>query len=423
MNSVGNNLRAALALALLAGLGAAPAAAKVKARIIENLCETASCTRDFSNVGLTMSPSGDIYGVNDQDGANHEGSVFRLHQRAGHNKWTYQTIHGFCAQANCTDGSFPRGGLIADTAGNLYGTTQTGGPTGHGEVFRLSPGGAFDVLYGFCPANDSCPDGAGPGAALTYPNAAAGAFYDGVSPLTGVAYTGGSHNSGTAYQLTPGSGGWSFAVLINYNSACAPDAIVMTTGTNVYETQRLGCESVGNGAGAIMLLQQATPSWKETVLYAFCAQINCTDGEDPRGQVVIDGSGALYGADDEGGNAGGTAFKLTPDGLAWDFQLLHTFCSLPGCHDGVWPMGGLIADANGNLFGTTNGYGNRSRSGTIFEIGEGGGFQTLHEFCSGTCKEGSRPIAGVLMDGAGNLFGKTTEGGGQGSGTVFALTP
>jgi uncharacterized repeat protein (TIGR03803 family) len=422
MNGPGANLRAALVLVLLAGLGAAPAAAKEKARVIENLCETASCARDFSNVGLTMSPSGDIYGVNDQDGDNHEGSVFRLHQRAGHNKWTYQTVYSFCAQTDCTDGSFPRGRLIADMAGNLYGTTATGGPTGHGEIFRLTPGGAFDVLYGFCPANDSCPDGASPGAALTYPNAASAAFYDGVSPLTGVAYGGGSHNGGTAFQLTPGSGGWSFAVLINYNSACAPEAIVMTTGTDVYETQRMGCETVGSGSGAIMLLQQTTKSWKETVLYAFCAQPNCTDGGDPRGPVVIDGSGAIYGAGDYGGNAGGTAYKLTFDGKKWKLQLLHTFCSSPGCHDGEWPMGGLIADANGNLFGTTNGYGNRSRSGTIFEIGEGG-LQTLYEICSGTCKEGSRPIAGVVMDGAGNLFGKTTMGGTQGSGTVFELSP
>ena len=196
----------------------------------------------------------------------------------------------------------------------------------------------------------------------------------------------------------------------------------MTNGTDVYETQRMGCETVGNGSGAIMLLQQTTKSWKETVLYAFCAQLNCTDGGDPRGPVVIDGSGAIYGAGDYGGNAGGTAYKLTFDGKKWKLQLLHTFCSSPGCHDGEWPMGGLIADANGNLFGTTNSYGNRSRSGTIFEIGEGD-LQTLYEICSGTCKEGSRPIAGVVMDGAGNLFGKTTMGGTQGSGTVFELSP
>ena len=94
-----------------------------------------------------------MHDSDDQDGDNHEGSVFRLRQRAGHDKWTYQTVYSFCAQADCTDGSFPRGRLIADMAGNLYGTTATGGPTGHGEVFRLTPGGAFDVLYGFCPAN------------------------------------------------------------------------------------------------------------------------------------------------------------------------------------------------------------------------------------------------------------------------------
>src|SRR6185312_12032962 len=202
-------LRIALGLALLSWAGATCATAG-GVQVIKDLCEGSACDRDFSNAALTMDSSGQIFGVNDLDGDNAKGSIFRLRFNPDRQTWGYKTLYSFCAQADCADGGVPRGRLIADVNGNLYGTASSGGPTGHGTIFRLTPSGQFDVLYGFCPANDSCPDGATPNIGLTYRHASSGALYDGVSPLYGASVQGGSFNGGTAFQLAQSESGWTF---------------------------------------------------------------------------------------------------------------------------------------------------------------------------------------------------------------------
>jgi len=190
----------------------------------------------------------------------------------------------------------------------------------------------------------------------------------------------------------------------------------------------------------------------ETVLYNFCSQPKCADGAGPNG-LVMDSAGNLYGTAIEGGAysvpfypgyPAGVVFELAPPaqpGGAWTETVLYNFCSAGNCSDGWGPFSGVIQDAAGNIYGTTDfgGVGNADNEnsyGTVFELSppsQSGGTWTetvLHAFCAagGRCEDGSIPSGDLIQDAAGNLYG-TTQGGGTGSsvnginGVVFQLSP
>jgi uncharacterized repeat protein (TIGR03803 family) len=174
---------------------------------------------------------------------------------------------------------------------------------------------------------------------------------------------------------------------------------------------------------------------KETVLHSFCPQYpNCPDGAGPYTRVIQDGQGNLYGTTAEGGNSGcfagsgcGTVFKLSK---AVKETVLHSFT---GGADGATPYAGVIQDAKGNLYGTTY-YGGKGKCndgfgtgcGVVFKLGTTGKETVLHRFTGGI--DGSYPDAGVIQDAKGNLYGTTQEGGdlsgcdGLGCGVVFKLS-
>jgi uncharacterized repeat protein (TIGR03803 family) len=163
---------------------------------------------------------------------------------------------------------------------------------------------------------------------------------------------------------------------------------------------------------------------KEKVLYAFSGG---SDGAYPGSNLVMDGSGNLYGATEEGGLGVGTVFKLAPHGTE---TVLHAFKSAP---DGSVPIGNLVADGSGNLYGTTYSGGNTGGSecgdggcGTVFKIAADGSEAILHAFQGGD--DGWQPYGGVILDSQGNLYGTTSGGGGSGCdgfgcGTVFEVAP
>jgi uncharacterized repeat protein (TIGR03803 family) len=278
---------------------------------VEKVLHTFRNTGGFwPNAGLVFDGAGNIYGTTTQS------TVFQLTPSAG-GRWTEKVIYTFCSQPNCTDGIFPYASLVFDAAGNIYGTTESGGgnPFGAGTVFELTPtkGGSWaeKVLYSFC-SKSSCTDG-------SYPYA--GLVFDASGNLYGVTADGGNNTScynnngngcGTVFELTPTSaGGWSETVLHNF------------------------------GAGA--------------------------DGAYPSGRLIFDAAGNLYGTTSSGGAfMWGTAFKLSPQaGGGWSESVLHSFD--PADNDGSVPLGGLVIGASGNLYGTTENGGAYSH-GTVFRI-------------------------------------------------------
>jgi uncharacterized repeat protein (TIGR03803 family) len=184
------------------------------------------------------------------------------------------------------------------------------------------------------------------------------------------------------------------------------------------------------GCGTVFELSppaEGQTAWKETVLYRFAGG---SDGQNPEAGLIADDSGALYGTTEGGeyGNAG-TVFKLTPPAKGqtnWTEAVLYNFCSQPGCSDGKNPYAGLIADKEGALYGTTE-TGGRGGNGTVFKLTPPGKGQTawteivLHRFAGGSDGEG--PIAGLIADNSGALYGTTLVGGTGAAGTVFKLTP
>jgi uncharacterized repeat protein (TIGR03803 family) len=111
-------------------------------------------TGDGANplAGLSADPSGNLYGTTFSGGANNGGTVFTIHPDGS----GYAVLYNFCGLASCADGSGPSGGVILDAAGNLYGTTYTGGANNSGAVFSLMPSGTYTVLYSFCSLGCLC---------------------------------------------------------------------------------------------------------------------------------------------------------------------------------------------------------------------------------------------------------------------------
>jgi uncharacterized repeat protein (TIGR03803 family) len=346
------------------------------------------------------------------------------------------TLYDFCSQTNCTDGSIPRGGLVADEDGDLYGTTAGGGAYNYGAVFELTPSGnswTETVLYSFC-SESQCADGSTPYAGLIVD--AKGNFY-------GTTQQGGAHGSGTVFELTHSGTAWSETVLYSFCSVfgCADGgnpvaSLVFDTKGNLYGTAQQG----GNDEnGVVFELVNSGSGWNETVLYSFCAASGCADGSWPEAGLIFDKTGNLYSTAWQGGNHAcqdpsfdgcGLVFELSPprNGTGpWTEKVLHIFCSAVNCTDGHNPEAGLIFDSQGNLYGATFSGGNTSSEcggnrygcGLVFELipvtgGPGPWAETvLHTFTVG---DGYWPASRVAFDRTGNLYGATSS-------TVFQLTP
>ncbi|MGO9087734.1 MAG: choice-of-anchor tandem repeat GloVer-containing protein [Terriglobales bacterium] len=439
---------------------AADGAASYVQEVLYNFCSESKCADgEQSSAGLIRDAAGNLYGTTPDGGANGAGTVFRLapSTQAG-GAWTETVLHSFCSASNCTDGSNPAGALIQDAAGNLYGTTESGGANttshggqGGGAVFKLAPpaqpGGTWTetVLYSFC-SESSCTDGQFPRSGLTQDSA--GNLYG--TTQQGGAYTSGDggFGAGTVFEISPPAqqgGAWTETVLHSFCSAgnypsCSDGylpiaGLMQDAAGNLYGTTYWG----GTGWGIVFEVSppaQQGGAWTETVLHTFCSvELNCTDGQEPQAGLVQDAAGNLYGTTTDGGAntsakqpyGGGTVFKLAPpaqQGGAWTETLLYSFCSASNCADGVTPKSGLIQDAAGNLYGATPS-GGANNLGTAFRLNSTGQETVLYSFCSvgGTsCTDGEVPSAGLVQDAAGNLYGITQLGGADYyGGTVFEL--
>jgi uncharacterized repeat protein (TIGR03803 family) len=387
--------------------------------------------------GLVFNASGNLYGTTAFGGCSDPygcGTVFELIPTAS-GRWEEKVLHRF----DEGDGFIPLAGLIFDATGNLYGTTDTGGGGSNiGTVFELTPttGGRWEekVLHGF----DLVTDGYHP---------VAGLVFDASGNLYGTTYEGPDRSSGlgTVFELTPKAGGsWTEKILHTFTNqgkdGCQPESGLISdglgnlygttaTGGGIYSECRFGCGTV------FEVSPKAGGSWTEKVLYSF----NPTrqDGYQPYATLIFDASGNLYGTTQYGGSGScddgqgvgcGVVFELTPKtGGGWAEKILHNFNG----KDGAYPVAGLIFDASGNLYGTTTSGGGTSSEckfgcGTVFELTpKASGNWTekvLHSF-NPNGKGGAFPEAGLIFDTAGNLYGTTYGGGAYGYGTVFEILP
>jgi uncharacterized repeat protein (TIGR03803 family) len=314
------------------------------------------------------------------------------------------------------DGAAPSGLLVQGFDGNLYGVAAAGGANGFGSVFKVTLGG-IRTLYSFC-SQPNCTDGQYPDAGLIL--GADGNFY-GTTGWGGANMCGPNLGCGTIFKITPAG-----KLTTLYSFCSQPDC---ADGTNPEAVLLQGIDeslygtTVAGGANGFGTVFKLTPSGLTTI-YSFCSQPNCADGQSSEGGLILATDGNFYGTAARGGaNGGGTIFRLTEGG---SFSTLYTFCSQPGCLDGVAPYGGLIQATDGNLYGTTAGGANCNLlygCGTIFKITLAGTLTSLYNFCQQPgCLDGGSPFAGLFQATDGNLYGTTSDGGLNDGGTIFDTT-
>jgi uncharacterized repeat protein (TIGR03803 family) len=351
---------------------------------------------------LVQGTDGNLYGTATLGGAYGEGTIFKI-SRAG----TITTLHSFCAQVDCPDGREPRGPLIQASDGNFYGTANFGGvDNNYGTVFRIAPTGTFTTIHSFC-SQTGCPDGS-----YVYSGLVQGT--DGY--LYGTTNEGGDltcfapYGCGTIFRISTtgqittlhrfhtGEGNFPFA------------GLVQGVNGNFYRTTGFGGDQ---GLGTVFTI---TPRGALTTLYSFCSVGSCFDGALPYAPLIQATDGDLFGTTEEGGSNGnwGTVFKISPAGAftslhAFDindgndpndglvqgsdgkfygttqaggdsnigtvFEIsstgalvtLHSFCTI--CGDGGYPSP-LVQDTDGKFYGTTQ-TDTTSNNGTVFSIGVG----------------------------------------------------
>jgi uncharacterized repeat protein (TIGR03803 family) len=369
------------------------------------------------NPGLTLDAAGNLYGTTFSGGAYISGgTVFKLTLQAS-GSWDETIVYSFIGGS---DGKSPAGSLIFDDLGNIYGTTGYGGI--YCGAFRFDCGAVFELSQGeggvwtnnpFFSFNGT--DGANP----------SGMIFNGVRNYYGATHSGGAHGNGTVFELAPESGGdWIERVVhsfyMNGTDGIGPDTgLIVDAADNIYGTTFSG-GVVGGGIVFELMPTVGTP-WTEKVLHNFGGG---RDGTFPAGSLTMDSAGNLYGTTIIGGAQNlGTVFELTPTASGrWKETILYSFSNTGT--DGYRPEGGLTLDASDNLYGTTY-YGGIYGYGTAFKLlPAAGGSLTeiiLHSFDNnGT--DGTHPLGNLIFDGAGNLYG-VAGGGANNGGTVFEITP
>jgi hypothetical protein len=403
-------LRSAVPLALLVVLAfPCEAAAKASEKVIYSF----NVRHFYPRAGLVSDSQGNLYGVasgtlNDFGCA----AAFELSPDSS-GTWVETTIYSFTGCG--TSGLTPAGPLAMDKGGNLYGIEYSFSASA--VLFELKKDSSgtwrFGIVHTF--AN---PEG-GPLADLTW---------DSEGNLYGATSSGFSGSEGEVFELSPlPNGAWTETVLYSFP---APDGVgypqggvTFDTNGNLYGSAFFGVGGSGSYGAVYELSPQASGLWTFTVIHNFTGGL---DGSFPSSKMTFDPSGNLYGQGQNQSFAN-DIFELSPtSGGQWILNIVHVFTS--GA-DGAGAEGVLAVDAKGNLYGNSyeGGLGcNGSLCGIVYELlpqPDGTWKEAiLHPFES--ADDGSEPLGSVLLDSSGNLFGTTSYGGGRvGYGTVYEITP
>jgi len=324
--------------------------------------------------GVIFGPDGSLFGTTDSDGINYGGVVFQLlAQGAGHS-WVEKILKRF---PDLAQGGLPLG-LVRASDGVLYGVTlDGGGGGGAGTVFRLTPptpdstNWRFATLYRFAGGYD----GSSPSGSL---------LIDSTGVLSGTTILGGAgpglDGYGTVFSLTPpqtAASPWTETILHVFTSSpdgATPDGTLTPRGAlaSVAVTTTGGagiCSDVG--CGTVFRLVRTDAGWVESIIYQFQGG---ADGSVPVGKLMADGSGSLYGVTADGGLPGsngeyetGTVFRLDPPSTRSAPWTKTILYEFQDDEDGTLPDGGLTRDVHGTLYGTTE-FGGALFGGTVFTL-------------------------------------------------------
>ena len=351
--------------------------------------------------GLVQTTNGELYGTASKGGLYNGGTLFKISTSG-----SFMIVHDFCQSYNCPDGSEPTAAVTQGLDGSLYGTTYQGGANmscgpnyGCGTVFKVTDG-TLTTLYNFCSLS-GCIDGSAPQAPLM--QGADGNFY-------GTTNNGGPNGGGTIFKLTPEGALatiYTFCSQIGCSDGDGPTyALALAANGSLFGTTVVGG---ANDEGTVFTL---APNGVFTTLHSF----DGADGQNPYGGLLLGTDGNFYGTTMAGGGFNyGTVFKITGAGV---LTTLYSFTAING--DGASPDGTLIQATDGGFYGTTLAGGDKRGDGTVFSITPGGIFTTVGFFDGRD--GGYQPLAGVVQDTNGNLYGTTLGGGAAGFGTIYSLS-
>lgn len=381
---------------------------------------------------LIQDKSGNLYGTASSGGANSFGAVFELVKPvAPATKWTEVVLYSFAG--GTADGSLPVSELTFDSAGNLYGTTEKGGSSNEGTVFELSPpstsGGAWSevVIHEF--TGLSTGDGSLPTAGVVFDKS--GNLYG--STLQGGLKTGSSPNGdGIIFQLVPSDGTWTENIIYTFKSGLGAGPSVTPIFDNAGNLYGAG-NGGKYGSGVVFKLSPPTSgtTWSYKILHTF-GQAESGDASNPLGLVLRNGN--LYGVSGSGGTGqGGTVFELAHPplgGTTWTASILYNFGSVT--NDGAFPAGHVTFDHSGNIWGvTSNGGGNGTNGctyggcGTVYELvlGSSGWTETIVHAFPASSKDGVSPRGALLLGSNGVLFGTLPSYATETGGMAFGVRP
>jgi uncharacterized repeat protein (TIGR03803 family) len=386
--------------------------------------QTLTVLHDFSGpdggtptIGLTMDAAGNFYGTTSEGGTYRQGIVFKLtHHNLG---WVLTPLYEFRGGA---DGGQPQSRVVFGPDGRLYGTTTAGGEGGSGTVYSLTPPphacGSLScpwqetVIHSFMNVDGINPE---------YGDL----VFDSAGNIYGTTKAGGSYfqggfdiGYGTVYELSPSNGGWTQTVLYSFSDgddgASPYSGVVFDQAGNLYGTTSAGG---ANNSGTIYELSPSASGWTETTIRSLAG---AQDGSNPTAGLTPDEAGGFYGAATYGGSGGyGTVFHLTPAGSGWNFAVIFGF-SLNGT--GESPYYNLLL-AGGNLYAALAGAVDHD-FGSVIELSPstGGWTETiLHNFILG--QDGGEPVGPLVIDASGNLYGESNLGGTYGPGLIWEITP
>ncbi len=382
---------AALTLVVVLGLGAA-AIPSAQAQTFNDLYNFAGPTLDggYPYGVLVRDTKGNLYGTASYGGSSYAGTVFEISKTG-----TETILYNFTGSS---DGGYPYAGLVRDAKGNLYGTTEGGGTSGYGTVFKVTKKGVETVLWNFTGGTtDGC-----------YPYQ--GLVEDKAGNLYGTTESCGTSGQGTAFKVSKAG---KYKVLHSFAGGSSDGAFPIYGNLTMDKTGNIYGVTDSGGADGYGVVYKMNKKGTVTVRYSFAG--GSTDGCYPLGTVAVDKTGNLYGTTESCGTGGtGTAWKVSKKGTE---TVLYNFTD--GASDGGYPISGVARDTKGNVYGTCE-VGGASGLGTVFEVSKTGTLTLLHSF-SGS--DGEIPIGGVILDAKGNVYGTTADGGTDSYGVVWSLTP
>jgi uncharacterized repeat protein (TIGR03803 family) len=332
-----------------------------------DFCPKKNCTNGLGPApGLLLAPNGNFYGMTGGGGKNNAGTVFEISPEG-----RLKTLYNFCSvktsSGYCADGNQPLSTLVLGRNGSFYGTTYGGGTSAEGSIFEITPLGTLTTLYSFCalPNEQYCSDGVQPAAGLVL--GSDGNFY-------GTTSGGGqqSVSAGTVFKISPTG---EFTTLYRFcpEEFCldgeTPEGVLVEgSDGSLYGTTYTGGKS---DAGTVFRI---TKGGNHSILHSFCTVARCADGGEPQAGMTLGSDGNFYGTTYiHGAHNSGEVFEITPAG---DLTVLYSFCAEENCPDGELPSAAPMQATTGTFYGTAyrgglSGCENDTSCGVVYSIATG----------------------------------------------------